>query len=127
VNQKPARTGVIVLKQLLIFIPRSVLNQTARKTGVDTKARTFSVYTALLVYVLLRFQGFLSAWAHSFTLLFAVVRSAVRERLDLLALLRSYGRASGRIRFIGALHEAWQRLWLSGMASPAGQNTASTA
>ena len=42
-NQKPARTDIIVLKQPLNFIPRSVLNQTARKTGVDTKARTFSV------------------------------------------------------------------------------------
>ena len=46
-NQKPARTDIIVLKQLLNFIPRSVLNQTARKTGVDTKARTFSVLSHL--------------------------------------------------------------------------------
>jgi hypothetical protein len=47
VSQKPARTEMIVLKQLLNFIPRSVLNQTARKTGVDTKARTFSVLSHL--------------------------------------------------------------------------------
>ena len=95
--------------------------------GHSANAVRWQVYTALLVYVLLRFQGFLSAWAHSFTRLFAVVRSAVWERLDLLELLKSYGTASGRIRFIGALHEAWQQLWLSGMAPPAGQNTASTA
>jgi hypothetical protein len=69
----------------------------------------------------------LSAWAHSFTRLFAVVRSAVWERLDLLGLLKSYGTASGRIRFVGALHEAWQQLWLWGMAPPAAQNTAATA
>ena len=95
--------------------------------GHSANAVRWQVYTALLVYVLLRFQGFLSAWAHSFTRLFAVVRSAVWERLDLLELLKSYGTASGRIRFIGALHEAWQQLWLSGLAPPAGQNTASTA
>ncbi len=47
VNQKPARTDIIVLKQLLNFIPRNVLKQTARKTGVDTKARTFSVLSHL--------------------------------------------------------------------------------
>jgi hypothetical protein len=47
VNQKPARTDVIFLKQLLNFIPRSVLNQTARKTGVDIKARTFSFLSHL--------------------------------------------------------------------------------
>ncbi len=46
-NQKPARIDIIVLKQLLNFIPRSVLNQTARKTGVDKKARTFSVLSHL--------------------------------------------------------------------------------
>ena len=46
-NQKPARTDIIVLKQLLNFMPRSVLNQTARKTGVDSKVRTFSVLSHL--------------------------------------------------------------------------------
>ena len=86
----------------------------------------WQVYTALLVYVLLRFQGFLSAWAQSFTQLFAVVRSAVWERLDLLGLLKSDGTASGQIRFIGALQEAWQLLWLSGMPPPAAQNIPST-
>ena len=57
--------------------------------GLSANAVRWQVYTALLVYVLLRFQGFLSAWAHSFTRLFAVVRSAVWERLDLLELLKS--------------------------------------
>ncbi len=66
--------------------------------GHSANAVRWQVYTALLVYVLLRFQGFLSAWAHSFTRLFAVVRSAVWERLDLLELLKSYGTASTRER-----------------------------
>jgi len=42
-----------------------------------------------------------------FTRLFAVTRSALWERLDLLALLKSYGTASGRFKVIGALNDAW--------------------
>jgi hypothetical protein len=42
-HQQRARSNVIILKQLLNLIPRSLLNQTARKTGVDAKARNFSV------------------------------------------------------------------------------------
>ena len=74
--------------------------------GHSADAVRWQVCKALLVEVLLRFQGFASAWARSFTRLFAVVRSAVLERLDLLGPLRSYGRASGQTRFVGALPEA---------------------
>jgi hypothetical protein len=74
----------------------------------------WQVYTAWLVYVLLRFMAHLSGWGHSFTRLFAVTRSALWERIDLLALLKSYGTASGRFRVIGALNEAW----LPGFAPP---------
>jgi hypothetical protein len=42
-----------------------------------------------------------------FTRLFAVTRSALWERIDLLALLKSYGTASGRFKVIGALNTAW--------------------
>ena len=66
--------------------------------GHSADAVRWQVCKALLVEVLLRFQGFASAWARSFTRLFAVVRSAVWERLDLLGPLRSYGRASNRER-----------------------------
>ena len=50
----------------------------------------------MMVYVLLRFMAHLSDWGHSFTRLFAVTRSALWERLDLLALLKSYGTAWAR-------------------------------
>jgi hypothetical protein len=43
----------------------------------------------------------------SFTRLFAVTRSALWKRIDLLALLKSYGAASGRFKVIGALDQAW--------------------
>ena len=75
--------------------------------GHSANAVRWQVYTALLVYVLLRFMAHLSEWGHSFTRLFAVTRSALWERLDLLALLKSYGTASGRFKVIGALDQAW--------------------
>jgi hypothetical protein len=75
--------------------------------GHSANAVRWQVYTALLVYVLLRFQAYLSDWGHSFTRLFAVTRSTLWERLDLLALLKSYGTASGRFKVIGALNTAW--------------------
>ncbi|MEI6675657.1 MAG: IS4 family transposase [Verrucomicrobiota bacterium] len=75
--------------------------------GHSANAVRWQVYAALLVYVLLRFQAHLSAWGHSFTRLFTVTRSALWERLDLLALLKSYGTASGQFKVIGALNDAW--------------------
>ena len=75
--------------------------------GHSANAVRWQVYTALLVYVLLRFMAHLSAWGHSFTRLFAVTRSALWERIDLLALLKSYGTASSRMKVIGALNTAW--------------------
>jgi len=75
--------------------------------GHSANAVRWQVYSALLVYVLLRFHAHLSNWGHSFTRLFTVVRSALWERLDLLNLLHSYGTATGRMRVLGALDQAW--------------------
>lgn len=77
--------------------------------GHSANAVRWQVYTALLVYVLLRFQAHISGWAHSFTRLFAVVRSALWERLDLPALLKSHGTASGAFRMLGAPDHPWLR------------------
>ncbi len=43
----PARTNVLVLKQILNLIPRGIINRHAIETGVDVKARTFSVVSHL--------------------------------------------------------------------------------
>jgi len=75
--------------------------------GHSANAVRWQVYSALLVYVLLRFQAYLANWGHSFTRLFTVTRSTLWERIDLLALLKSYGTASTRIRVLGALDQAW--------------------
>ena len=75
--------------------------------GHNANAVRWQVYTALLVYVLLRFLAHLSSWGHGFTRLFAVTRSTLWERIDLLALLKSYGTASTQFKVIGALNTAW--------------------
>ncbi len=75
--------------------------------GHSANAVRWQVYAALLVYVLLRYLAHLSEWGHSFTRLFAVARSALWERIDLLEHLKSYGTASGRMRVVGALQDAW--------------------
>lgn len=75
--------------------------------GHSANAVRWQVYTALLVYLLLRYMAHLSQWGHSFIRLFAVSRSALWERLDLVALLKSYGTAGGRFKVVGALQHAW--------------------
>ena len=75
--------------------------------GHSANAVRWQIYTALMVYVLLRYLADLSQWGHSFTRLFAVVRSTIWERLDLPALLKCHGTASGGLRVLAALHQAW--------------------
>lgn len=50
-NTTPAFNNVIVLKQLLNLIPRGMINRLAIETGVDLKARTFSVNSHLAAMV----------------------------------------------------------------------------
>lgn len=75
--------------------------------GHSANAIRWQVWSALLVYVLLRFAAHLSQWGHSFTRLFAVVRAAMWERLNLLELLQSYGTAGGSFTMLGAVHSSW--------------------
>jgi hypothetical protein len=74
--------------------------QLADFLGHSANAVRWQVWTALLVYVLLRFLAFVHGWHHSFTRLFTLVRSALWRRWDLASLLRSYGTASGDFHFI---------------------------
>jgi IS4 transposase len=68
--------------------------------GHSANAVRWQLWTALLVYVLLRFLAFVHGWHHSFTRLFTLLRSALWRRWDLASLLQSYGTASGDFRFI---------------------------
>jgi hypothetical protein len=55
--------------------------QLADFLGHNANAVRWQVWTALLVYLLLRCWAYLSQWGHSFTRLFALVRSALWQKL----------------------------------------------
>ncbi len=63
--------------------------------GTSANAIAWQVWSALLVYVLLRFMAFASGWGHSFTRLFTLLRGILWDRWDAVALLKSYGTAGG--------------------------------
>jgi hypothetical protein len=75
--------------------------------GNSANAVRWQIWTALLVYLLLRYLAFLSSWGHSFTRLFGIVRAALWRKFDLLALLRGYGTAGGHFRFLGQPEQAY--------------------
>jgi hypothetical protein len=69
--------------------------------GNSAHAVHWQVWTALLVYVLLRYLAHVSSWNHSFTRLWAYLRSALWCKLDLLDLIKSCGTADGHFRLLG--------------------------
>ena len=81
--------------------------QLADFLGNSANAVRWQVWTALLTYVLLRFCAWLSQWAHSFTRLFALLRSALWQNLELRSLLEVYGTAGGGGRFLGTPQQAF--------------------
>ena len=81
--------------------------QLADFLGHNANAVRWQVWTALLVYLLLRFCACLSQWGHSFTRLFALVRSALWQKLDLTSLLEGYGTAGGGGHFLGTPQQAY--------------------
>jgi hypothetical protein len=74
--------------------------QLADFLGHSANAVRWQIWTALLVYVILRFLAFAHGWHHSFTRIFTLLRSALWRRWDLSNLLKCYGTASGAFRFI---------------------------
>jgi len=72
--------------------------QLADFMGYSENAVRWQIWTALLVYILLRFVAWQSKWKHTFTRLFTVVRGAVWSRVDLFSLLARCGTAHGAIR-----------------------------
>jgi IS4 transposase len=86
--------------------------QLADFLGQSANAVRWQIWMALLLYVLLRFAGWVNGWGHSFTRLFAVVRSVVWERWDLSGLLRLYGTAGGNFRYLAQPEQAFLPHWL---------------
>jgi len=81
--------------------------QLADFLGHNASAVRWQVWTALLVYLLLRFCALLSQWVHSFTRLFTLLRSALWQKLDLRSLLDRYGTAGGGGHFLGTPAQAY--------------------
>ena len=63
--------------------------QLADFLGNSARAVRWQIWTALLVYVLLRLQAVVSGWGSSFVRLWAVVRAGLWLKLDLRCLLKS--------------------------------------
>jgi hypothetical protein len=72
--------------------------------GNSANAVRWQVWTALLLYVLMRFLSAISSWNHSFTRLFTLLRAALWSKIDLWDLLRFCGTAGLAIA-VGALRE----------------------
>lgn len=75
--------------------------------GHSRKAIEWQVWTALLMYVLLRFLHTCSDWGHSFTRLFTCLRAVLWQRRHLLDYLRAYGTAGGSFRMQWAPQQAF--------------------
>ena len=75
--------------------------------GHSKQAIRWQLWSALLVYVLLRFQSQMSEWGHSFVRLFAMIRGVIWEGIDLAALLKSYGTAGGKFRYRASAEGAY--------------------
>jgi hypothetical protein len=81
--------------------------QLADFLGTSANAVRWQVWTALLVYLLLRYLAFLSDWSHSFSRLFTLVRAALWKKWDVLSLLRRYGTADGHFRYLARPEQAY--------------------
>ena len=81
--------------------------QLADFLGTSANAVRWQVWTALLVYLLLRYLAFLSEWGHSFSRLFTVIRASLWKKWDLFALLRRYGTAGGHFRYLAQPEQAY--------------------
>lgn len=81
--------------------------QLADFLGTSANAVRWQVWTALLVYLLLRYLAFVSQWFHSFSRLFTLLRAALWKKWDALALLRRYGTAGGQFRYLARPEQAY--------------------
>ena len=80
--------------------------------GHNKNAIQWQVWTALLMYVLLRFLHACCDWEHSFTRLFTCLRSVLWQRRSILDYLKSYGTAGGHFKLLWSP----QQSFLSGFA-----------
>jgi Transposase DDE domain/Domain of unknown function (DUF4372) len=75
--------------------------------GNSANAVRWQLWTALLLYVLMRFLWVISSWSHSFTRLFTLLRAALWRKIDLWDLLRLCGTAGGHFRYLATPQNAY--------------------
>ena len=75
--------------------------------GNSANAVRWQVWTALLMYLLLRLQAVASQWGGSLVRLWAVLRAGLWLKLDLRGLLESYGTAGKPLRLCGRPEAAY--------------------
>lgn len=75
--------------------------------GNSQNAILWQIWTAMLVYLLLRFLAYASQWKHSFSRLFAVIRAILWSKLNIYTLLKSYGTAGAKKRARAAPEQAY--------------------
>lgn len=81
--------------------------QLADFLGTNANAVRWQVWTGLLVYLLLRYLAFQSDWSHSFSRIFALIRTALWRKWELGSLLALYGTAKGSFRYIARPEQAY--------------------
>ena len=81
--------------------------QLADFLGHNANAVRWQVWTALLVYLLLRYLSYVANWGHSFTRLFTILRAVLWSKLDLRKLLDCYGTAKGKFRNLAQPDQAY--------------------
>ena len=94
--------------QIEVFFKQ--IKQTLQLTdflGNSDNAVRWQVWTALLVYVLMRYQAWTSQWSGSFLRLWACLRAALWLKLDVISLLKSYGIAGQHCRMMAQPQQAY--------------------
>ncbi|MHB1463280.1 MAG: IS4 family transposase [Armatimonadota bacterium] len=81
--------------------------QIADFMGYNEIAVRWQVWTALLVYILLRFISWQGKWKHSFTRLFTVLRGVLWSCLDMFSVISCCGTARGCTRLRAAPYQLY--------------------
>ena len=81
--------------------------QLADFLGTTANAIRWQIWIALLMYLLLRYLAYISNWAHSFSRLFALLRTSLWRKWHLISLLQRYGTAGGHFRYLGHPEQAY--------------------
>ncbi len=75
--------------------------------GNSKSAIQWQIWTALLLYVLLRFNSLCAKWENGFKRLFCIARSMLWDNIALMKLLLAYGTAGGLPRAIATAEQAF--------------------